>query len=253
MHEYICILYKNSIMTNILLKKIYELTEKTIVNINESNKANFEKADQIIIWIVGFSIGIFVLILPKDKIDNLRNIYGTTYQALNFALYVIIFGLLYRIFSFITSFINSWILNDISNFSRGFSANIDEIPIPRNLTGNEKTIEMIEYLREDFNYILPYEVKQENPELKKLLFDYYNVLANSNDSDRQLSEFKIQIGKYFGVTNNYFDFFTKEKTIICRGKIYFYLLILTSLLFVITVGIFIIGTFKLLIELNNFF
>jgi hypothetical protein len=239
-------------MTNIFLKKIYELTEKTIVNINESNKFNFEKADQIIIWIVGFSIGIFVLILPKDKIDSLKDIYGTTYQTLNFALYVIIFGLLYRIFSFVTNFINSMILNDLSSFSRGFSANIDDIPVPRDLIGDETTIQIAEYLKEDFNYSTPYEVNQEDPKLRELLFNYYNILANSNDINTQLSEFKIQIGKYLGVNKNYIDFFTKEKTIICRGKIYFFISIITSLLFIITVGLFIIGALNLLIELNNF-
>lgn len=239
-------------MTNIFLKKIYELTEKTIVNINESNKANFEKADQIIIWIVGFSIGIFVLILPKDKIDSLKVIYGTTYQTLNFALYVIIFGLLYRIFSFITNFINSMILNDLSSFSRGFSANIDDIPVPRDLIGNESTIQIAEYLKEDFNYTTPYEINQEDPKLKELLFNYYNILANSNDINTQLSEFKIQIGKYLGVSKNYIDFFTKEKTIIIRGKIYFFISIITSLLFIITVGLFIVGAVNLLITLNNF-
>ncbi|MDN3606433.1 hypothetical protein [Kaistella yonginensis] len=239
-------------MTNIFIKKIYELTEKTIVDINESNKANFEKADQIIIWIVGFSIGIFVLILPNGKIDSLKDIYGTTYHTLNFALYVIIFGLLYRIFSFITNILNSMILNDLASFSRGFSANIDEIPVPRNLTGNETTIQIAEYLKEDFNYIIPYEVKQEDPKMKELLINYYNILANSNDIDKQLSEFKMQIGKYLGVNKSYIDFFTKEKTIIYRGKMYFFLSILTSILFITTVLIFIIGTFKLLIELNNF-
>ena len=239
-------------MTNIFLKKIYELTEKTIVNINESNKANFEKADQIIIWIVGFSIGIFVLILPKDKIDSLKDIYGTTYQTLNFALYVIIFGLLYRIFSFVTNFIISMILNDLSSFSRGFSANIDDIPVPRDLIGNETTIQIAEYLKEDFNYSTPYEVNQEDPKLRELLFNYYNILANSNDINTQLSEFKIQIGKYLGVNKNYIDFFTKEKTIIYRGKIYFFISIITSLLFIITVGLFIIGALNLLIALNNF-
>ena len=239
-------------MTNIFLKKIYELTEKTIVNINESNKANFEKADQIIIWIVGFSIGIFALIMPKDKFDSLKDIHGTTYHTLNFALYVIIFGLLYRIFSFITNFINSIILNDLSSFSRGFSVNIDDIPVARNLTGNETTIQIAEYLKEDFNYSIPYEVKQEDPKLKELLFDYYNTLANSNDINTQLSEFKIQIGKYLGVDQKYIEFFTKEKTIIWRGKIYFFISIITSLLFIITVGIFIIGALKLLIELNNY-
>lgn len=238
-------------MTNIFLKKIYELTEKTILNINESSKTNFERADQIITWIVGFSIGIFVLILPKDKIDNLKDIYGTTYQTLNFSLYVIIFGLLYRIFSFITNILNSMILNDLSSFSRGFSANIDEIPIPRNLTGNETTIQIAEYLKEDFNYVTPYEVKHENPELKELLFNYYNILANSNDIDKQLSEFKIQIGKYLGINKSYIDFLTKDKTIIYRGKIYFFLSVLTVLLFVTTVVLFIVGAFTLLIELND--
>lgn len=238
-------------MTNIFLKKLYELSEKTIVSINESNKSNFEKADQIIIWIVGFSIGIFVLILPKDRIDSLKDIYGTTYLTLNFALYVIIFGLFYRVFSFITNLLNSMILNDLASFSRGFSADIADIPIPRQVTGEETTIQIAEFLKEDFNYITPYEVKEEDPRLKELLFNYYNVLANSNDIDKQLTDFKLQLSKYLGVGQNYIDFFTKEKTIIWRGRIYLAFSIITSLLFLITIIIFIIGAIKILLELNS--
>ncbi len=239
-------------MTNLFLKKIYELTEKTIININESNKANFEKADQIIIWIVGFSIGIFVLILPKDKLDSLKDIYGTTYETLNLALYVIIFGLLYRIFSFITSLINSMILNDLSSFSRGFSANVDDIPIPRDIIGNETTTQLAEYLKEDFNYSIPFVINQEDPKLKELLLNYYIFLKKSNNVTKQINDFKIDISKYLGVNINYINFFTKEKTIIYRGKIYFYISIITSLLFIITVSLFIIGALKLLLSLNNY-
>lgn len=239
-------------MTNIFLKTIYRLTEKTIVDINESNKANFEKADQIITWIVGFSIGILVLILPKDNIESLKDLYGTTYYLLNLALLVIFFGLLYRIFSFITNLVNSTILNDLSGFTRGFTANLDEIPIARSLSGNETTIQIAQYLKEDFNYVAPYKIEQDDPQLTSLMVNYYKILADSNDVDKQLSEFKIQIGKYFGLSQNYIEFFTKEKTIIIRGSVYFYLTILTSLLFITTIGIFIFGALNLLMILNNF-
>lgn len=120
-------------MTNVFLKKLYEITEITIVNINESSKANFERSDRIITWIVGFSIGIFVLVFPKDLIGNFSELDEFTHSILNFSLYIIIFGLLYRIFSFLTQTLNSMILSDISNYIKGFNINTDEIPIPREI------------------------------------------------------------------------------------------------------------------------
>ena len=237
-------------MTNIFLKKLYEITETTIVNINESSKANFERSDRIITWIVGFSIGIFVLVFPKDLIVGLSKIEKFTLSILNFSLFVIIFGLLYRICSFLTQTLNSIILSDISNYFRGLNINTDEIPSPREISGDETTFQLIQYLKEDFNYSLSYDVNGEDLELNKILINYYNILADENNIDKQLTTFKKQISKYFGISVKYIEFFNVEKNIVKRGKVYISFSILSSIFFIITIGIFIYGAVKILIEIN---
>src|SRR5690606_3499927 len=149
-------------MTNVFLKKIFQASEEIIIKLNDSSRANFERADQIITWIVGFSIGIFVFILSKDEIENLKNISGTRHIVLNFSLYVIIFGLLYRVISFITSYLNTMILNDILSFSKGFTMNLDDLPISRTLTGNETNSELAKYLLEDFSYTVSIKIKDDD-------------------------------------------------------------------------------------------
>lgn len=238
-------------MTNIFLKKLYEITETTIVNINESSKANFERSDRIITWIVGFSIGIFVLVFPKEKLENESRLDDVTLLILNFALYVIISGLLYRIFSFLTQTLNSLILSDISNYSKGFSTNFDNIPISREIIGNETTFQLIQYLKEDFHYSVPYEVHYEDAALNQILINYYKILADQNDIEKQIITFKKQISKYFGISYKYIDFFTIEKNIVIRGKIYISISILSALLFIITISLFILGVVMLFIKINN--
>lgn len=238
-------------MTNIFLKKLYEITETTIVNINESSKANFERSDRIITWIVGFSIGIFVLVFPKEKLENESRLDDVTLLILNFALYVIISGLLYRIFSFLTQTLNSLILSDISNYSKGFSTNFDNIPISREIIGNETTFQLIQYLKEDFHYSVPYEVHYEDAALNQILINYYKILADQNDIEKQIITFKKQISKYFGISYKYIDFFTIEKNIVIRGKIYISISILSALLFIITISLFILGVVMLFIKINK--
>ena len=238
-------------MTNIFLKKLYEITETTIVNINESSKANFERSDRIITWIVGFSIGIFVLVFPKDLIVGLSKIDKFTLSILNFSLFVIIFGLLYRICSFLTQTLNSIILSDISNYFRGLNINTDEIPFPREISGDETTFQLIQYLKEDFNYSLSYLVYAEDSKLNKILINYYNILAEENNLEKQLTTFKKQIGKYFGIGVKYLDFFSIEKNIKIRGIIYISISIITSILFITTIGIFVLGAIEILIMINS--
>lgn len=239
-------------MTNVFLKKIFQASEEIIIKLNDSSRANFERADQIITWIVGFSIGIFVFILSKDEIENLKNISGTRHIVLNFSLYVIIFGLLYRVISFITSYLNTMILNDILSFSKGFTMNLDDLPISRTLTGNETNSELAKYLLEDFSYTVSIKIKDDDSKLNELLVNYYNSLSYSNNIDKQMDEYKSYMSKYLGISKKYMDILSKEKNIKIRGKIYRWFTFISIVLFITTITIFIIGVIKLLLELNNY-
>ncbi|MDN3607327.1 hypothetical protein [Kaistella yonginensis] len=142
------------------------------------------------------------------------------------------------------------ILSDISNYFKGATVNTDQIPTPREITGDETTFQLIQYLKEDFNYSLSYEVNAEDLELNKILINYYNILADENNIEKQLTTFKKQISKYFGISVKYINFFNVEKNIEKRGKVYISFSILSSIFFIITIGVFIFGAIKILIKIN---
>lgn len=56
----------NGNMTNQFLNYLYSKISKSTIENGEKSNQNFERADRIIIWIVGFSIGIFVILFTKD-------------------------------------------------------------------------------------------------------------------------------------------------------------------------------------------
>ena len=53
-------------MNNRALKYLYNQVSNSLNQNSERDFQNFERADKIIIWIVGFSIGIFVLLFSSD-------------------------------------------------------------------------------------------------------------------------------------------------------------------------------------------
>ncbi len=112
---------------------------------------NFEKADKIILWIVGFSIGIFVLLLSQKSQNELIN--ELTFKISVFALTVVILGLSFRVFSFFTQMRYSAIITSFVSFAEGFSST-PEIPDYREITEKDTAEELIEYLKSDFNEIV---------------------------------------------------------------------------------------------------
>ncbi|MXN89694.1 hypothetical protein GR160_00505 [Flavobacterium sp. Sd200] len=110
-------------MENQLLEHLLIHMSKMATEHSQKDYDNFERADKIVIWIVGFSIGIFVLLLGKE-ID--KSLPLPCNSIIIISLIIIIFGLTYRILSFFTTMLMSKILvSFVSDIE--ISANIKNI------------------------------------------------------------------------------------------------------------------------------
>lgn len=231
-------------MKNQLLKQLYSTTSKLVNDQVQRDMEIFEKADKIIIWIVGFSIGIFTLILTRDTKNIIVN--ELVFEISIVALLTVIFGLLFRIFSFFTQMRLNSIVFDFVSFATGY-VKATEIPIPKKILEIDSLDNIIIFLEEDFG-IKTKKVdttnfsKEKLNEYRNLYKNYYESLANSNNIDKQMKEFTTQLALRFGldsidITNSSQD----EKSLKSKGKGYRILLLISYWLFFLTILIFIIG------------
>ena len=243
-------------MNNALLKHLYSTTSKVLLTQTDRINENFEKADKIIIWIVGFSIGIFVLLLSQKAENPL--IIELTNEISIFSLTVVILGLIFRIFSFFTQIKYSTIVTGFVSFAEGFS-NSPEIIETREITEKDSAEDLIKYLKLDFGE----EVKDKNvsrmdSENKKvyrgLLLNYYNILKEPIDAEKQLEKFTTNFALHFGFSKAYIEKrINNESKIKRNGIIFRVMLFISMLLFFLTIGTFIFGVGTVLNQLieNN--
>ena len=243
-------------MNNVLLKHLYSVISKVLLAQTDHIKENFEKADKIIIWIVGFSIGIFVLIISQNT--NNEFIVNLTFEISVFSLLVVIAGLLFRIFSFFTQMLYTGIVISFATFAESISSS-PEIPISREIKTNDSVERIIEFLKDDFNFeVKKIDLSKMTDEAKNgyrdALINYYNILADSNDVKKQLNEYKTNFANYFGFSKKYLDKRMDNADFMKRrGKNYQIMIWISYILFFLTIGIFIAGVSTVLYELvrNN--
>lgn len=109
-----------------ILKFLYTQINKSIRYNSEVDTQTFERADKIIIWIVGFSIGIFVLLFKSYECEtSINNLIPTKTIAI-ISLIVIILGLIFRIVSFYTVMLLNNIISSFSSYT-DFIANAPEL------------------------------------------------------------------------------------------------------------------------------
>ncbi len=249
----------NGNMTNQFLNYLYSKISKSTIENGEKSNQNFERADRIIIWIVGFSIGIFVILFTKDydvKNPNYETITELSNQITIVSLFVVIFGLIFRVFSFFSQMILTEINIEFASYTDGFS-NTPEFPIARELKDTDTIDDIIYFFEQDF------QIKQEKPiflnttqesinEYRILLLNYYKTLAESNDIEVQLEEFKSKVSEYYGLSKAKInERFENNKKVKSRGNIYQKTLIGSYIFFFLTIMSFIVGTIIILVKLIN--
>lgn len=231
-----------------LLKQLYRSTAKTLADNNQKDYDAFERADNIIIWIVGFAIGVFVLLIGKEVGDSMPI---PIYIIIVISLIIIIFGLVYRILSFFTVMYMSKVYIAFTSHIEAYT-NLSNIPSPRELKDEDTLKDIIAYLHEDFEYTPKKEYAnltlESQNHLRNLYADLYKSLADSNDVESQLEEYNDTISKYFGINKKHLNRNMSEQRIINRVRTYQCLLFSSYAFFFLTLGIFIIGTIYILIK-----
>ena len=231
-------------MENQLLKQLYSTTSKLVNDQVQRDIDNFEKADRIIIWIVGFSIGIFTLILTRESKHPLIN--ELEFEITIVALITVILGLLFRIFSFFTQIRLNNIVFDFVSFATGYY-NASEIPIPKTISEVDSLDNIINFLEEDFGIktkkIDTYNLSEEKlTKYRNLFKDYYESLASSNNIDEQIKEFSTQLALRFGLNpEDMINSTQADSSIKSKGKGYRILLTISYWLFFLTITNFIVG------------
>lgn len=246
-------------MTNQVLRFLYSQINKTIKESSELDFKTFERADKIIIWIVGFSIGIFVLLFTNDlKSINQISITEIIPDILIISLVIVILGLIYRILSFYTQMLYNRIIASFSSYTDSF-ANTPDFPDLREIKDSDTIEDIKYYLEQDFGIILPQKNYQNLTEegineYRNLHLNYYTALANGNNFDDQMNEYKKQIAIHFGLSKKSVDnAISNERKIKIRGIIYRIMLITSYFFFFATIATFILGTIiilKKILELN---
>lgn len=236
-------------MESQLLKQLYKHTSKILADNNQKDYETFERADRIIIWIVGFAIGIFVLLMNKD-IDG--SIPIPVFEIIAVSLVTIIFGLIYRIFSFFAMMYMTKVYVSFSAHIEIF-CNLTDIPSPREIKDSDSLHDIIAYLKYDFNYVSDTEYSnlslEAQTELRKLNADLYKTLAESNDAEKQLDEYNSTISRYFGISIESIKKRGTENRVKKTGYLYRWLLKLSYLFFFLTLAVFVIGAVYILSQL----
>lgn len=239
------------------LKYLYNQVSNSLNQNSERDFQNFERADKIIIWIVGFSIGIFVLLFSSDlKSQNFLIINKLVPPILVTSLLIVIFGLIFRVFSFFTQMIYSKIILGFSSYASSYAnAPTDEIPFPREIKDLDNCEDIIYYLKEDFKIIKEspnYEnfTEEQIKEYRGLLLNYYDILADNNNLEKQYEEYTKQLANHFGLSKKSLEKQrTNDEDIIFRGKLYRFLYLCSAIFFVLTIGTFIFGACLILNEM----
>lgn len=240
-------------MNNQVLKYLYSQITKSINENSERDFQTFQRADNIIIWIVGFSIGILVILFSSDFKDSNQILNEKLVPRIAItALSVIIFGLIFRVFSFFTQMVYSKIIVSFGSYASSF-ANAPEFSSPRVIKDSDRLEDLVHYFKEDFEIILKGDYKNfpqdRIDEYRQLHINYYNALAESNDFDKQLEEYKKQLRNHFGMSKKSIEnSILNDKKIIFRGFLYRILMWICYVFFSLTIGSFIFGT---VIILNN--
>lgn len=231
-------------MENQLLKQLYSTTSKLVNDQVKNDIENFEKADKIIIWIVGFSIGIFMLIITRKSENPI--FLELEFELTIIALITVVLGLFFRIFSFFTQMRLNSIVLDFVAFATGFNK-ASEIPIPKTITEIDSLDNIIIFLEEDFG-IKTEKVDTSNfsneklAEYRNLYKNYYESLAASNNIEEQMNEFSTQLALRFGLKQE--DIMNSSKddsSLKSKGKGYRTLLKISYWLFFLTIINFIVG------------
>jgi len=234
-----------------ILSTVQQLLSAHQRNIDTVNR----RADQIIVWLVGFSIGAIVFLISKS--DNIIMYNGVNpYFLMLFCSLTIVCGILYRIFSYISELIGNTLLLYLEAGVIGHE-NPNNIILPKKIDENWKLEEISVFVKEELNLEIPPEkivsmTTNEKEYIRLLLIDVLKRRAAQqlNDNLNELSKIKTVIKSSMGIPEKKLNNLFKSSNHEGQYKVYSLCYKFSWLFFILTNLVFLSGFLIFVIKLS---
>jgi len=222
-------------MTKEALKNIIDLFNEILSENLKKRHLFFERAEQIVLWIVGFSTASIVLLISNGKFDliKLQSNNPLILMIIKNLLLVCCFGLSFRIFSFLSELLLDKINKSIYATLKGFHSSLNFEK--KKLNNIEDADEITKIINEEFDFELPFRSElNKDPNFIKLLKEIYEKEYENKESINHIMNLFLN---YYGFKSlKMFNFFQKPKIIYLRGVLYRVIFYLTIISFTLTIG-----------------
>lgn len=209
----------------------------------------FERAEQIVLWIVGFSTATIVLCITNGKFEmtNFQNNNALILMIIKNLLIVCCFGLSFRILSFLTELLLDNISKNLYGYLKGFQNLYNTKKIKFN--NNENSEEIIRVINDEFDWDLKNRKELSNDQnYIELLKEIYENQFENKEEIKEIQELFLLFYGY--KSSKFIEFFQKPTIIYIRGVFYRILFNLTLISFALTLGTLIYLCIELLKEIN---
>ena len=236
-------------MTKESLKNTVILFDEILSENIKKRHLFFERAEQIVLWIVGFSTATIVLLVTNEKfeISDFQKNDALILMIIKNLLLVCCFGLAFRIFSFLTELLLDHISKTLYVSLKGFQAFLN---FKKNkFNNNENSEEIIKILNDEFDWDLKNRKElNDDPNFIEHLKEIY---AHEFENKEEINKIQDLFLLFYGYkSRKFFTFFQKPNVIYARGWIYRILFYLTIISFALTLGTLIFLCTELLKEIN---
>lgn len=236
-------------MTKESIKNTINLFEEILSENIKKRHLFFDRAEQIVLWIVGFSTATIVLLFSNGKfeITNFQKNDTLILMIVKNLLLVCCFGLSFRILSFLTELLLDNISRNLYAALKGFQTFFN---IKKNkFENNENAEEIIKIINYEFDWDLKDRKElNDDPNFIELLKEIYEKEFESKEEINRIQELFLL---YYGYkSSKLFNFFQQPTVIYTRGWVYKILFNLTLISFALTLGTLIFLCIQLLKELN---
>lgn len=222
-------------MTKESLKNTVDILNEILSENLKKRNLFFERSEQIVLWIVGFSTASIVLLISNEKFDitKFKNNDPLILMIIKNLLLVCCFGLSFRILSFLTELLLDNISKSLYGVLKGFhnSLNIKKIKF----NSNQNSEQIIKIINDEFDWDLKnrQELNGDQNFIQHLKEIYENAFENKDELNKIQELYLV----FYGYKSKYFiNFYQKPMIIYIRGLFYRILFYLTIVSFTLTLG-----------------
>ena len=236
-------------MTKESLRKTIELLNEILIENIKKRHLFFERAEQIVLWIVGFSTATIVLLISSKNFDiiKIERNNPLILMIIKNLLLICCFGLSFRILSFFTELLLDNISKSLYGLLKGFQTSLSLIKVKFNDSENAEKI--IEIINKEFDWNLNNrkDLNDDSGFIQHLKELYENEFENKEELNKIQDLYLLFYGYK---SKKLLNIFQNPKMIYARGLAYRTLFYLTIISFALTFGTLIFLCIELLKEIN---